>query len=184
MSIKFAILGFLSWTPLSGYDLKRLFEESAAFHWSGNNNQIYKALVELHNEALVTLEVQQQADYPPRKIYTITEKGRSALREWVLSEPELPQLKNDFFAQIAWADQLSADELDWLLQQYEDQVQIQMQMAQERKQRSKGTPQRTTRETYLWDMIMQNWVSFYENEVNWVRELRKGLDDMQEEPES
>jgi PadR family transcriptional regulator AphA len=184
MSIKYAILGFLSWTPASGYDLKRLFEESAAFHWSGNNNQIYKALVELHNDELVTLEVQQQADYPPRKIYTITQKGQAELRQWVLSEPELPQLKNDFFAQLAWADQLGANELDRLLQQYEDQMQIMMRMSQERKQRHQGTPQRTPRESYLWDMIMQNWVSFYENEVKWVRDLRKGLDDMQEEPES
>src|SRR5689334_7543134 len=148
MSIKFAILGFLSWTPLSGYDLKRLFEESAAFHWSGNNNQIYKALVELHNEAWVTLEIQQLADYPPRKIYTITEKGRSALREWVLSEPELPQLKNTFLAQLAWADQLNAAELDGLLHQYEDEIQIQMLMSQERRQRHQGTPERTPREVY------------------------------------
>ncbi|MEO8613087.1 MAG: PadR family transcriptional regulator [Chloroflexota bacterium] len=184
MSIKYAILGFLSWKPLSGYDLKKLFEDSAAFHWSGNNNQIYKALVELHNEAFVTLEVQQQADYPPRKIYTITEKGQSALRQWVLSEPEQPQLKNDFFAQLAWADQLQADELERLLQQYQDQVQVQMRMSQERKQRHKGTPQRTPRETYLWDMIMQNWVSFYENEVKWIQELRKGLDEIETGGES
>ena len=180
MSIKYAILGFLSWTPLTGYDLKKLFEESAAFHWSGNNNQIYKALVELHDDEWVTLEVQQQTDAPPRKIYTITDAGRAALRDAVLSEPELPQLKNAFFAQLAWADQLNADELDGLLQRYEDEVQIQMQMSQERQQRHQGMPGRTPREAYLWGMIMQNWISFYANELHWVRQLRTELKDMQE----
>ncbi|RPI32756.1 MAG: DUF4180 domain-containing protein, partial [Chloroflexota bacterium] len=42
MDIKFAILGYLSWRPFSGYDLKKLFADSAAFYWSGNNNQIYR----------------------------------------------------------------------------------------------------------------------------------------------
>jgi PadR family transcriptional regulator AphA len=179
MSIKYAILGYLSWTPLTGYDLKKRFEESAAFHWSGNNNQIYKALVELHDEGLVTLEVQQQEDAPPRKIYTITAQGQAALKAWVLSEPELPQLKNPFFAQLAWADQLTPDELDGLLHQYEDEMQVQMRMFQERKARGKGMPGRTPREAYLWDMIMQNWISFYENEVHWIRTLRTALGTMQ-----
>jgi DNA-binding PadR family transcriptional regulator len=99
MSIKYAILGYLSWTPLTGYDLKKRFEESAAFHWSGNNNQIYKALVELHGEELVTLEVQQQPDAPPRKIYTITHRLRR--RRWALSN-RTALLKIP--SRIAWAD--------------------------------------------------------------------------------
>src|SRR5512143_1224114 len=101
MSIKYAILGFLSWRPLSGYDLKKLFEESVAFHWTGNNNQIYKALVELHNQGLVDVRVEQQADYPPRKVYSITGEGQAALRAWVLSAPELPQVRNSFLVQLA-----------------------------------------------------------------------------------
>lgn len=179
MSIKFAILGFLSWTPLTGYDLKKLFEESAAFHWSGNNNQIYKALVELHNEGLVTLEVQQQTDHPPRKIYTITEAGLAALRQWVLSAPELPQVRKPFLAQLAWADQLEDGELDDLLAQYEEEMHVQLLMFQTHRQRGKVSPGRTPRETYLWDMVMDNWISFYENELNWVSRVRTGLEQLQ-----
>ena len=43
MSIHHAILGLLSWKPHTGYDLKKVFEDSAFMHWSGNNNQIYRA---------------------------------------------------------------------------------------------------------------------------------------------
>ena len=175
MSIKYAILGFLSWSSLTGYDLKKLFEESAAFHWSGNNNQIYKALVELHDEGLVTLEIQQQTDHPPRKIYTITEGGQEALRQWVLSPPELPQVRKPFLAQLAWADQLSGAELDGLLAQYEEEIHIELLMFRENKQRNKVSPQRTPREAYLWDMVMDNWITFYENELNWIRTVRTGL---------
>jgi PadR family transcriptional regulator, regulatory protein AphA len=175
MVIKFAILGYLSWQPSSGYDLKKLFEDSAVFHWSGNNNQIYKTLVELHNASLVTLHIEQQADYPPRKIYTITAKGVAALKQWVLTPPELPQIKNVFLVQLAWADQLDTAELDALMQQYEAEVHIQVLMLHEHKKRQTHSPQRTARERYLWDEIMNNRIAFYDNELNWIRNLRQTL---------
>jgi len=175
MSIKHAILGFLSWTPLTGYDLKKLFADSLTLHWSGNSNQIYRALVELHEEGFVSLEVQYQDNHPPRKIYTITDQGLAELRRWVLSAPELPQLRHSFLVQLAWADQLSTEELDALLEKYEEEVTVQGLMLREMRQRNESSPQRTPRETLLWDAITQNWISFYEHELNWVRQLRQEL---------
>jgi DNA-binding PadR family transcriptional regulator len=60
MSIKLAILGILSWKPSTGYELKNIFEDSSFMYWSGNNNQIYKALINLENEDLVTSKVVHQ----------------------------------------------------------------------------------------------------------------------------
>jgi DNA-binding PadR family transcriptional regulator len=178
MSIQYAILGFLSWSSMTGYELKKRFAESTTLHWSGNNNQIYKALVELHKDDLVTLEVQHQDSHPPRKIYTITEKGQAALRQWVLSEPTPPQLRNSFLVQLAWADQLNAAELDTLLARYEEEVAVQLAMAREQQQRKQHSPQRTPREAYLWQMIAENPIRFYESDLNWVRELRRDLRNM------
>ena len=42
-------------------------------YWSGNNNQIYKTLVQLHADGLVESEVQQQENYPTRKEYRLTD---------------------------------------------------------------------------------------------------------------
>jgi PadR family transcriptional regulator AphA len=181
MVIKYAILGYLSWQSFSGYDLKKLFEESAVFHWSGNNNQIYKTLVELHDTGLVTLHVEQQADHPPRKIYTITDAGRATLKQWALTEPELPQIKNTLLVQLAWADQLNKTELDTLLQQYEEDVHIHLLMVREYHKRQAHFPRRTAREAYLWDAIVNNRSAFYENEWNWCRELRQTLMNMPDE---
>ncbi|MCC7446945.1 MAG: helix-turn-helix transcriptional regulator [Anaerolineae bacterium] len=179
MSIQYAILGFLSWQPLTGYDLKKLFAESATLHWSGNSNQIYKALIDLHQNDWVTLEVEYQADHPPRKVYSITEKGKAALRQWVLSTPELPQLKHALLIQLAWADQLSPAELDGLLAQYEAEVDTHLVVVREQAKRGKHAANRTPRETYLWQMIADNWIGFYEHELEWVRQLRVGLGDME-----
>jgi PadR family transcriptional regulator AphA len=187
MTIEFAILGLLSWQPMAGYDIKKMFAGSPVLYWSGNNNQIYTTLVKLHKDGLVSRTTELQEDRPPRKIYSITTKGLAELRKWVLSEPELPQLKNGFLIQLAWADRLNPGELDALLEKYEGEMQMQLSMlrVQQRSLSPSGRRReayidaalaRTPREAILWNMVRENWISFYQNELDWVRKLRKQLD--------
>lgn len=177
MYIKFAILGFLSLQPMSGYDLKKMFSDSQTVYWAGNNNQIYRTLVDLHKDELVTREVVPQENYPARKVYTLTAKGREVLRQGVLSKPELPQLKHTFLIQLTWADQLSREEINHLLEEYENEVVMELLLALAPKQQEMLTKARTPREAYLWDMIHKNNIRRFEDELNWVRQLRQDLND-------
>ena len=165
-----------------------MFAGSTALYWSGNNNQIYTTLVKLHKSDLVSREIEHREDGPSRKIYSITEKGQAELVAWLRTEPEPPQLKNPFLIQLAWADRLDEDELDGQLAKYEDQMQMQLTMFQMQAQQGNispsGTPRdayintalaRTPREALLWSMIHENWISFYQSELDWVRRLRKEL---------
>lgn len=185
MSIEHAILGLLSLNSLSGYDIKKMFEGSPALYWSGNNNQIYKALIKLHEQGWVSRETQIQDASPTRKVYSITEKGLEELRRWVLTNPEIPQIKNSFLIKLAWADLLTADELDHLLERYESELRTQLAMLNFQKQQRNVSPSgvsrdayinvllaRTQREIFLWNMILENWLSYYQAELNWVCKLR------------
>lgn len=175
MAIKYAILGLLSWQPMTGYDLKKRFSEIESLYWSGNNNQIYRTLVDLHKDKLVLQEIEHQDGAPSRKVYSVTVKGRVALREWLQQTPELPQVRNHFLIQLAWADQLKADELDAMLAAYAEELAVKLLMLQEQRDRGADMPQRTPRERYLWRTIDARWQAFYENELNMVRELRAEL---------
>jgi PadR family transcriptional regulator AphA len=185
MSIEHAILGLLSLNHLSGYDIKKMFEGSAALYWSGNNNQIYKTLIKLHEQGWVSRETQIQDASPTRKIYSITEKGLEELRRWVFANPEIPQIKNSFLIQLAWADLLPANELDDLLGRYESELRMQLEMLRFQKQQKNISPSgisrdayinvlsaRTPREAFLWNMILENWLSYYQAELSWVCKLR------------
>lgn len=177
MSIKYAILGFLSWRPMSGYDVKKMFGDTEFIYWAGSNNQIYSTLIEMQHEGLVSSEVQQPERGPARKVYTVTQAGLAELRKWLGSAPEPPELRNTFLLQLAWADRLDAGELDALLAGYERQVELQLMMAREtaRRDRSeRSEPRRTERERYLWERITQNRISFCEQELAWARETRVG----------
>lgn len=181
MSINFAILGVLSWKSSTGYELKKIFEDSSFMYWSGNNNQIYKALINMLDEEFVTSEVIHQDSSPSKKIYTITEKGRKALKEWVMSSPEAFEIKKTFLVQLAWSDMLSSEELNELLTKYENELKIQLIMHHENNKRSLHSPKRSARESIIWDMISENILSTYNNELDWVRETRMKLSKFKKE---
>lgn len=175
MSINYAILGLLSYKSLSGYDLKKIVQDSSFMPWSGNNNQIYKSLVELLDEGYVTKAVQHQESSPSKKIYSITEEGLAELKDWVLSSPEAPEFRKTFLIQLAWADQLSKEELETLLAGYENEIRMQTLLQQEKKLRGNFSPDRTGREKYLWNMIHDNLISSLNHELNWILKFRDGL---------
>jgi DNA-binding PadR family transcriptional regulator len=175
MSIKHAILGLLSWKSSTGYELKKIFEDSSIMYWSGNNNQIYKALLQLKDENFVTNEIQYQESSPSKKIYTITSGGVSELKNWVVSSPNVPEFKKMFLVQLAWADMLNNEELHELLTKYEDEVKMQLILEEEKKKRRINLPDRTNREILLWDMISENLLSSYINELKWIQMVRKDL---------
>ncbi len=182
MSIQHAILGFLSWKPHTGYELKKVFADSLSFHWSGNNNQIYGTLVKLHGEGLVTNEVIHQDKYPDRKVYTVTPKGLEALRAWLVEEPEVPELRNVFHIQLAWADLLGDPEIYSLLGRYESALETRLLMARETLRRGRPAPNRSRREAYLWKRIEENHIGHLESELAWARDVREGLGKLRYDP--
>lgn len=80
------ILGLLTHRPMSGYDIKRFLQSLGWLVGSPSFGSIYPALHTLLENGWVTVEVSSFENKPPRKIYTITEAGKSVLQEW-LSHP-------------------------------------------------------------------------------------------------
>lgn len=175
MDLRSTILGLLSWKALSGYDLKRIISGSEVFYWSGNNNQIYKNLLDLQKEDLVTHQVQLQETLPAKKIYSITEAGLAALRQSLLLTPELPETRKTFLIQIAWAEILSDEELDDLFALYEEEISSQLRMHQAQASVAINGPARSQREAYLWERIAANTLVTTQAELDWVRQTRQGL---------
>jgi len=144
--------------------------------------------VDLHKRGLISQEVQLQENLPAKKVYTLTTQGRAELRSQMLAAPELPETHNNFLIQLAWAADLSPEELDALLASYEEEIAIQLRMLSMRqvqtglqpvadltpKQRQ-SAPSRTGREQYLWQKIAENLLAQYQHELDWVRQVRAEL---------
>ena len=86
MSLKYTLLGFISYGPQTGYDLKKHMDNSTQFFWRARLSQIYPTLKKLAEDGLVEAIVVPQQGKPDKKVYLITEAGRAALLDW-LAEP-------------------------------------------------------------------------------------------------
>ncbi|MCB0085502.1 MAG: PadR family transcriptional regulator [Caldilineaceae bacterium] len=96
---RYAILGMLSYGSMSGYDIRHFFEGIAGF-WSESYGQIYPNLNALAQEGLVTKVVEERAKGPTRHIYTITEEGRWALRQWLQQPAEPVKERNELLLKL------------------------------------------------------------------------------------
>lgn len=176
MSVNYAILGLLNSRPMSGYDLKKIMQDSLHMYWSGNNNQIYKALVQLRSDDFLTVETHHQDGAPSKKIYHVTDKGRVALDAWICSTPpETPEFKKPFLIQLAGAGRLKPEALEVLVLQYEHQLNTQLKMQQEKRRRANPFPGCTDQEKWIEDMIFDNILTFYQSELEWTRRVLEGL---------
>src|SRR5947209_20291093 len=92
--ITYGILGLLAfWGPLSGYDIKRLFDHTLSAMWGAAQSQIYKELRRMKELGWVEMEREQQEARPDRKIYSITDQVLVSLRMWHPQHPEVFHLQ-------------------------------------------------------------------------------------------
>lgn len=111
MSLKHAILGFLSYLPLSGYDLKKAFDSSVQHFWPANQSQIYRTLAELEEDGMVAKEVIEREERLDMKIYHVTEAGRAELHVWLSTPQPERDDREPFLIQVYFGGQISDDEL-------------------------------------------------------------------------
>ncbi len=78
-----ALLGFLSWGPLSGYGLRKVIDGSVSNFWTESYGRIYPMLKELEEEGLATSMEASTPGGRPTKTYSITDAGRHELASWL-----------------------------------------------------------------------------------------------------
>lgn len=89
-TLSYGLLSILSQASFSGYDLML---RSQPF-WPAKHSQIYPLLANLEKEEYVSYELVCQSDKPDKKVYSLTEKGKDALRQW-LDEPAADPVTRD-----------------------------------------------------------------------------------------
>ena len=175
-TIHYAILGLLSEKPMTGYDLKKKMQDSLYMYWSGNNNQIYTALLQLSSNDFLKSEIQHQDGAPSKKICFITDKGRDELQEWIYStQPEVPEFRKPFLIQMAFAGKLKPAKIEELLLKYKDELNSRLIMQQEKQRRIKDIKKNTKQEKFIENMIFDNIFKFYQSELEWTQKVLEGV---------
>jgi PadR family transcriptional regulator, regulatory protein AphA len=111
MSLDYAILGFLNYHPYTGYDLKKIFDDSVRHFWPADQSQIYRTLARLTEQGFVEMKKVAQEDRPDRKVYHITPAGHTELLKWLAGPPPMEEARSASLIQVFFAGQLSDEEI-------------------------------------------------------------------------
>ena len=109
MSLPHILLGMLN-ESASGYDLKRRFGQSLKHFWRAELSQIYPTLKKLEERGLLSNRLEASDKGPPRRIYRRTRAGTAAVREWLLSGPQVGAERIAHLAQVYFLGQLGDHE--------------------------------------------------------------------------
>ncbi len=121
MHVKTLCLGVLSFGEMAGYDIKKYLEEHFAHFFLAGYGSIYPALAELAREEYVAFEDREQEKRPARKVYKLTQRGRSALIEALHSEEPRHKVRSEFLVLMYFAHLLPPEHVAKVLDSQREQ---------------------------------------------------------------
>lgn len=144
MDVKTLCLGVLTERPMSGYEIRKCFEEAFQHFFLAGFGSIYPALADLAAGGHVTVESVEQEKRPDKKVYRITEAGRRALiAELQATEPR-HKVRSEFLALAYFAHLLPparvAEILDAMVREWETCIVRDLEALERRGERADGTP--------------------------------------------
>ncbi|MFF0095490.1 PadR family transcriptional regulator [Streptomyces canus] len=86
MALRNAVMAALLEGEASGYDLAKAFDATVADFWMSTPQQLYRELDRMEAEGLVTARVVEQKRRPNKRLFSLTEAGRTAVHAYT-AEP-------------------------------------------------------------------------------------------------
>lgn len=172
-TLKYAILGLINREPMTGYDIAREFNsQNLANFWYAKHSQIYPELSRLMDEGLVTCQIVIQGEKLEKKLYTITEKGRQELKEWLVTEEPLPPTFKDVFRlRMYFSESMSQEQIQsHLLDQIDKHTTKLLHLSGMMEQHHKNTvPPAGTAERGDY-MVLKGAIMRETNYIDWLKE--------------
>lgn len=126
-STAYAILGLLSFGEMSGYDVAKMVERSIAYFFSPAKSHIYGELRRLVAHGYANERTIRQADRPDKRMYRITQRGRTALRRWLESPSDEPEMfRSPALLRLFFGHMTSVETLTTQIKEYRAQAQAQL----------------------------------------------------------
>ncbi|MEE2851140.1 MAG: PadR family transcriptional regulator [Actinomycetota bacterium] len=130
MSLRDAVLAALLEGESSGYDLAKEFDASVANFWPATPQQLYRELDRLAGQGLIQARVVRQERRPNKRMFSLTEAGRDAIRQFTAKAPKPSVIRDELLVKVQASDAGDLDavrgfvreRLDWAVakvQRYE-----------------------------------------------------------------
>jgi DNA-binding PadR family transcriptional regulator len=120
--LEYALLGLIGISPMTGYDVHKMFETTPFGHFSSSPGAIYPALNRLARRSLLRTSLDRRKEARPRRVYALTRTGEEALSTWLrqpVTRDELIRMSGAPILRFNFAkDRLSIEEILTYLEGY------------------------------------------------------------------
>ena len=106
----YAILGLLAVRPFTTYEIAKQMDRALGQFWPRGRSKLYEEPKKLVAHGLARA-AQESVGSRPRTVYTITPKGRRALREWVPQDGGGPVLEFEQLIRVFFAEHGTKEDL-------------------------------------------------------------------------
>jgi len=120
MSLPHALLGLINYQPSTGYELRSVFSKSIQFFWNATLPQIYRTLNQMESQGWLTVKIEPQEGKPSRKIYSITNEGRTELMRWLTTMPEIAPERNPLLLKVFFGRFVNPEALKQIITGYRE----------------------------------------------------------------
>ena len=179
MSLAYAILVALEDQACSGYDLAKQFDRTVGFFWRATFQQIYRELTKLETQGWIAAEVVTQSHRPDKKLFRMTDLGRSHLTQWLALPCEPVTLREELlvkvFAGHLGSDQALVAELHRHRQLHQDRLATYQAIEQEFFQPANTLPRKyqlqylTLRKGIRYEI---DYVAWCEEAIGWIEGMK------------
>ena len=104
----YVILGLLSESPLTGYQIKKIIDLRFRFFWNESYGQLYPTLKSLLHDGLIE-EIFSDDTQRAQKTYRIHSNGLSALREWLQQPVQRESVRFEILMKMYFSHLIEAE---------------------------------------------------------------------------
>jgi len=177
MSLKFALLGLLAERPKYGYEIKREFEGALGNVWSVSYGQLYPTLRRLSEAGWLTKKTEPGKKAAEKNIYSITDKGRRKLDEWLLKPVRSSyRVKDEFTLRFLFFSKLSPTGVRDYLRGYQKKTR------EQRESFRKTLESLPAGSDFFLQGIIRKGIAHLAAEEAWVQEVIESIPGAPEEP--
>lgn len=178
MSVRNALLGLLAQKPRHGYELLNAFEAMVGGkqNWDIKPAQIYTTLSRLEKSNLVVQESMDQEGGPEKRVYAITEAGRSALEKWLEAPVATQYQRDEFFLKLLLS--MATEGIEPLQTIYRQRSSLYQELHHLTRQRTEANPKSELARILHMDQAIMR----VEADLRWLEMVETRLDEITEQP--
>lgn len=113
--LSYGLLGLLSTQPMTGYDLTQKINS----FWRSTHSAIYPLLSELEENGYVEYRFEKQNGKPDKKIYNLTETGKSLIHDWFMADAGDAVVRDEMILKLYCLKAVDSEAAKKVLDDYE-----------------------------------------------------------------